>query len=182
MLFRSYRQMATLVKTMRVKGENNQKLQKMGSSNLKNGATAQRKERKEPPGFEWGSEGGSERAREFILAQDLPDLAAGADGQQQGPGQQRVGVQRADLGAHGGAAAVAPRVRVDEEALEALHGGVHVLQDPTHAMRGRANHTRPLLECVRMKAWERNAAAVWMLSKAVEGVGVSGKDAHWAPP
>lgn len=63
-----------------------------------------------------------------LLAQDVLDLAGGADGEQQSPGQQRVGVELAGLGVERGARAVRLGVRPGEQAFKAVHGGANVLK------------------------------------------------------
>lgn len=55
-------------------------------------------------------------------------MAAAADGEQQSPGEQSVGVELRGLRAQRGPAAVRPRVRVREHALKELHGAAHVLR------------------------------------------------------
>lgn len=62
-----------------------------------------------------------------LLAQDFFELAGGADGEQQSPGQQRVGVQLAGLGVQRGARAVRLGVGAGEQAFKAIHGGLNVL-------------------------------------------------------
>ena len=83
---------------------------------------------------------------EVLPAQNLPDLAGGADGQQQGPGEQGVGVQQAALGVGRRAGAVAPRVRAHKQALEALHGVVHVLREKVHTNYKRLSKYRSIFE------------------------------------
>lgn len=65
---------------------------------------------------------------EILLVQDVFDLAGSADGQQQSPGQQGVGVEQGDLGAQGRTAPILPHIGPGEQALKALHGGIHILQ------------------------------------------------------
>lgn len=56
------------------------------------------------------------------------DVAATADGQQQSPGEQRVGVQLNSLRIQGGPAAILAHIWTGEKALETLHGGINVLE------------------------------------------------------
>ena len=66
---------------------------------------------------------------EHLLVYDVFDLAGGADGEEQAPGEQGVGVEEGGLGVQGRPAAVLPHVRAGEQALKALHGGIHVLRE-----------------------------------------------------
>lgn len=59
---------------------------------------------------------------------DGRDVTATTDGQQQSPGQQRIGVELDSLRAQGRPAAVLTHIRADENALETLHGGINVLE------------------------------------------------------
>lgn len=70
------------------------------------------------------------------LAQDVLELAGGADGEQQRPGQQSVGVELAGLRADGGTRPVRSGVGAGEQRLEALHRSLHVLK------RGDGDSTR----------------------------------------
>lgn len=63
-----------------------------------------------------------------LLAQDVFELVGSADGEQQGPGQQSVGVELTHLGTHRRTGTIRPGVGPDEQVLEALHGRVHVLK------------------------------------------------------
>lgn len=56
------------------------------------------------------------------------DVAATADGQQQSPGEQRVGVQLNSLRIQGGPAAILAHIWTGEKTLETLHGGINVLE------------------------------------------------------
>lgn len=63
-----------------------------------------------------------------LLAQDVLELAGSADGEQQSPGQQRVGVELDGLGVERGARAVRLGVRPGEQTFKAIHGGLDVLK------------------------------------------------------
>lgn len=63
-----------------------------------------------------------------LLAQDVLELAGRADGEQQRPGQQSVGVELAGLRGGGGTAPVRSGIGAAEQALEALHRGLQVLE------------------------------------------------------
>lgn len=63
-----------------------------------------------------------------LLAQDVFELAGRADGEQQRPGQQSVGVQLARLRGDGGTGPVRSGVGPGEQVLEALHRSLHVLK------------------------------------------------------
>ena len=63
-----------------------------------------------------------------LLAQDVFELVGSADGEQQSPGQQGVGVELARLGTDQRTGAIHSRVGPGEQVLKALHGSVHVLQ------------------------------------------------------
>lgn len=64
----------------------------------------------------------------FLRFQDAFELTGRADGEQQGPGQQGVDVQLAHLRTDGRTGSVHPGVGPGEQALEALHGRLHVLK------------------------------------------------------
>lgn len=61
--------------------------------------------------------------------QDVFELVGTADGQQQSPGQQSVGVELAHLGTDRRTRAIRPRIGPGEQVLEALHGSLHVLEE-----------------------------------------------------
>lgn len=63
-----------------------------------------------------------------LLAQDVFELAGVADGKQQSPGQQRVGVELAHLGADRRTGTVRLCIGPGEQVLEAFHGGLHILK------------------------------------------------------
>ena len=63
-----------------------------------------------------------------LLAQDVFELVGSADGEQQGPGQQRVGVELACLGVDQRTGTIRPRVRPGEQVLKALHCSVYILR------------------------------------------------------
>lgn len=64
----------------------------------------------------------------FLLAQDVFQLVGSADGEQQCPGQQRVGVELACLGTDQRTGTIRSSVGPGEQVLKALHGSMHVLQ------------------------------------------------------
>lgn len=64
---------------------------------------------------------------------DASDVVATADGQQQSPGEEGIGVKLNSLRAQGGPAAILPNVRAGEKALETVHGCINVLGGKRHA-------------------------------------------------
>lgn len=60
--------------------------------------------------------------------QDVFELVGTADGEQQCPGQQGVGVELARLEIDGRTGTIYLRVGPGEQVLKALHGGMNVLQ------------------------------------------------------
>lgn len=72
-----------------------------------------------------------------LLAQDVFELAGGADGEQQRPGQQSVGVELARLRGDGGTGPVRSGVGAGEQALEALHCSLHILKRAGDSSRHR---------------------------------------------
>lgn len=63
-----------------------------------------------------------------LLAQDVFELVGSADGEQQCPGQQSIGVELACLGIDRRTGAIRPSVGPGEQVLKALHGSMHVLK------------------------------------------------------
>lgn len=63
-----------------------------------------------------------------LLAQDVFELAGGADGEQQSPGKQRVGVELAHLGTDRRTGTVRLCVGPGKQVLKAFHGGLHILK------------------------------------------------------
>lgn len=66
-----------------------------------------------------------------VLLHNGSDVAAWADGEEQGPGQKSIGVELCGLRVNRRSGPVLPDVRAGEEALEALHSAIHILQDKT---------------------------------------------------
>lgn len=60
--------------------------------------------------------------------QDVFELVGGANSEQQGPGQQGVGVELAHLGADQRTGTIHPRIGPGEQVLKALHASMHVLE------------------------------------------------------
>lgn len=63
-----------------------------------------------------------------LLLCDGSDVAPGADGKQQGPGQESVCMELCGLRIHRRSASIFSNVRVCEEALKTLHSGIHILE------------------------------------------------------
>lgn len=71
---------------------------------------------------------GLNKTSHFLLAQDVFELVGSADGEQQCPGQQSVGVELACLGTDQRTCTIRPSVGPGEQVLKALHGSMHVLK------------------------------------------------------
>lgn len=82
---------------------------------------------------------------------DASDVVATADGQQQSPGEEGIGVKLNSLRAQGGPAAILPNVRAGEKALETLHGCINVLGGKRHA------HIKPT-------SMQLNTGQIWQFS------------------
>lgn len=108
----------------------------------------------------------------FLLAQDVLELAGGADGEQECPGQQGVRVELGCLGAHGGTSAILSDIGPGEQALEALHGGVNVLQKAeakiVHRMLRRITPKPSLLSHRNERGTESNQGLTKMSSSATK--------------
>lgn len=64
----------------------------------------------------------------YILVCDCFELAACADCEQQGPGEEGIGVEQGGLGVERGATPILLHIGTHEQTLKALHGGIHILE------------------------------------------------------
>lgn len=86
-----------------------------------------------------------------LLAQDVFELAGVADGEQQSPGQQRVGVELAHLRADRRTVTVRLCVGPGEQVLEAFHGGLHILKQGVERRK-----TDLPIQCNTVRDWKRS--------------------------
>lgn len=85
-----------------------------------------------------------------LLAQDVFDLAGSADGEQQCPGQQGVGVELACLGVDQRASTIHPSIGPGKQVLKALHGSMHVLKQEVASIIWRLEFAIKELKSVKL--------------------------------